>query len=749
MKKNYFILVILLIMVVGYAATQMKIDIKGNTILSENTSDFNVYLANLKLNGTEIEGINVTKDGYEINVPSKGTLEYDVINDSTEYDVEATVECEEETGANEVTNFDYTGGEQTFVAPVTGVYKLETWGAQGGSSTIAQGGYGSYSVGNVLLNKDDKLYINIGGAGLYRKVNQSPYTITGGYNGGGTAYDSSEKENRSSGGGATHIATISGQLSSLSSSVGKIMIVSGGGGGSTGSAGGAAGGIKGVMGAPISGYTIGTGGTQTSGGVCSNSNKYSCTSSLNGSFGKGGNSIRSSDNTTYGGSGGGGGFYGGAAGYDNGAGSGGSGYIGNSSLTEKTMYCYNCQESKDESTKTISTTCVNSTPTENCAKSGNGYARITQISPIVSSIQLETTTLEAQDKVNKSVEVSNNGMKCSLKIKKISRAEKKEKYSGPTEWTFDYTGEEQTFTVPVSGTYKLETWGAQGGINSTLSNNSLSKFSYGGYASGIINLKKDTDFFIFIGQAGNNLRTNIFNGGGIGGLSDQNSFGQSGGGATDIRIDNNVWNNFSSLKSRIMVAAGGGGSADGVYTNGGQGSYAGGLSGYNGGYYPGHNYVNQDGKGATQKSGGAAGANIFGATGTVNKGAFGYGGSSYSTSSGIGSGGGGSGYYGGGAGGGTLSGGNGQGGGGGSSFISGHNGCDAISEESTATNIIHTGQSVHYSGYKFTDTIMIDGTGCKWTNEKTTVCDGMPSHDGTSTIQGNTGNGYARITLIK
>ena len=97
MKKNYFILVILLIMVVGYAATQMKIDIKGNTTLSENTSDFNVYLANLKLNGTEIEGINETKDGYEINVPSKGTLEYDVINDSTEYDVEAIVECEEKT----------------------------------------------------------------------------------------------------------------------------------------------------------------------------------------------------------------------------------------------------------------------------------------------------------------------------------------------------------------------------------------------------------------------------------------------------------------------------------------------------------------------------------------------------------------------------------------------------------------------------------------------------------------------------
>ncbi len=285
--------------------------------------------------------------------------------------------CEYANGT--IWNFDYTGNEQTFTVPCDGEYKLETWGAQGGSSTVAQGGYGSYSVGNVLLNKDDKLYIYIGGAGLYRKVNQSPYTITGGYNGGGTAYDSSEKENRSSGGGATHIATISGQLSSLSSSAGKIMIVSGGGGGSTGSAGGSAGGIKGVMGAPISGYTIGTGGTQTSGGVCSNSNKYSCTSSLNGSFGKGGNSIRSSNNTTYGGSGGGGGFYGGAAGYDNGAGSGGSGYIGNSLLTNKVMYCYNCQESSEESTKTVSTTCTSQTPTENCSKQGNGYAKITLV----------------------------------------------------------------------------------------------------------------------------------------------------------------------------------------------------------------------------------------------------------------------------------------------------------------------------------------------------------------------------------
>lgn len=60
------------------------------------------------------------------------------------------------------------------------------------------------------------------------------------------------------------------------------------------------------------------------------------------------------------------------------SGGGGSGYIGNSQLTDKAMYCYNCEESSEESTKTISTTRAEETPTENCAKKGNGYARITK-----------------------------------------------------------------------------------------------------------------------------------------------------------------------------------------------------------------------------------------------------------------------------------------------------------------------------------------------------------------------------------
>ena len=44
------------------------------------------------------------------------------------------------------------------------------------------------------------------------------------------------------------------------------------------------------------------------------------------------------------------------------------------------MYCYNCEESSDESTKTISTTNVSSDPISGSAKIGNGYAKITLIS---------------------------------------------------------------------------------------------------------------------------------------------------------------------------------------------------------------------------------------------------------------------------------------------------------------------------------------------------------------------------------
>ena len=297
----------------------------------------------------------------------------------------------------------------------------------------------------------------------------------------------------------------------------------------------------------------------------------------------------------------------------------------------------------------------------------------------------------------------------------ISNINKKAKcnlyfYSGQTVFDFDYTGGEQTFIAPVSGTYKVELWGASGG--GYYFNDKDFHGGNGAYVSGLIKLSKYKNLYAYVGQQsgvvsgmcyGSN-KNNNFNVSIIGGCA-------VGGGATDVRlVKGNTWYDFNSLKSRILVSAGGGG---GIYE--GSAGSGGGLIGY-------------DGVGTADDSLYNIG---LGATQTKLK--FGYNADGATTI-------GGGGYY-------VGNNGDASNSGGGSSFISGHNGCDAIKEESTADNIIHTGQSIHYSGLYFTDTVMIDGEGYKWTDKKEEYV-GMPSHSDNSIITGNTGNGYARITLI-
>lgn len=50
---------------------------------------------------------------------------------------------------------------------------------------------------------------------------------------------------------------------------------------------------------------------------------------------------------------------------------------------------------------------------------------------------------------------------------------------------FGYTGGIQTFTVPNTGYYQLEVWGAQGGTAKSY------RGGYGGYSTGVVYLKKD------------------------------------------------------------------------------------------------------------------------------------------------------------------------------------------------------------------------------------------------------------------
>ncbi len=280
---------------------------------------------------------------------------------------------------------------------------------------------------------------------------------------------------------------------------------------------------------------------------------------------------------------------------------------------------------------------------------------------------------------------------------------------------FTYIGDSQTFTTQCSGTYKVELWGAQGGSIDTYIGGK------GAYTSGNIKLNINTSLYVYVGEQGNDNQTVTYNGGTVTGNINAGKGGMAGGGATDVRLVSGSWARFDSLKSRIMVASSGSGATN--YYHPDHGVAGGELIGENGKVYGGDGIIPT---GGTQTSGGIRGG---GSNSTYStSGSFGKGGQGGGVNSG------GSGYYGGGAaphGTGTVG-----VGGSGSSFISGYPGCDAISEESTEDHIIHTDQPNHYSGFIFTDSIMIAG------NKE------MPTYDGSQTMIGNTGNGYAKITYL-
>ena len=313
---------------------------------------------------------------------------------------------------------------------------------------------------------------------------------------------------------------------------------------------------------------------------------------------------------------------------------------------------------------------------------------------------------------------------------------KEYEYKGTPNYAYAYTGSEQTFTTPSSASYLVECWGAQGG--------NMDKYSggKGGYVAGIITLSSGTTLYAYVGG-----QAQAFNGAGISAPSEvSHHYGNSGGGATDFRlVKGSTWKEFNSLKSRIIVAAGGGGAnyrnspvdngEDITYIYGeGNGGYAGGIVGGDGltqnnsrSGYSSYGYVYS--KGANQIKGGTSIYDNVLSTKDYKTlydidnwiGLFGYSNSDFQSC-------GGSGYYGGA---GALH----CGASGGSSFISGHSGCNAISETSTEDNIIHTGQANHYSGYVFSSTVMKAG------NES------MPNPSG-GIETGHTGNGCAIITQL-
>lgn len=150
-------------------------------------------------------------------------------------------------------NFEYTGSVQEVTLP-KGSYKLQCWGAQGGSVTgtyAATGSKGGYSEGIITLTETTTLYIFVGGQGASytSAASQTSTTVlNGGWNGGGAGvrtslYNSGNINGKSfprGGGGATDIALVtssmsysSGRTNRSSASLLSRIIVAGGGAGAS------------------------------------------------------------------------------------------------------------------------------------------------------------------------------------------------------------------------------------------------------------------------------------------------------------------------------------------------------------------------------------------------------------------------------------------------------------------------------------------------------------------------------------
>ena len=221
--------------------------------------------------------------------------------------------------SDNVIPFPYTGSSSIYTIHRTGSYKLEVWGAQGGSGDnnngkVKEGGKGGYSRGVIYLSKETVLYIYPGGQGNKgRDSDTVPHQ--GGFNGGGASYGSNG--GRGSGGGASDIRVGNDSLYA------RVIVAGGGSGGWTYSGeiydSNAGGGNEGET-SYASSESRASGGTQISGGSGYGETHAGWSIA---SFGLGGG--READcqnNLTI--CGGGGGWYGGGAG--NGAG-GGSGWV--------------------------------------------------------------------------------------------------------------------------------------------------------------------------------------------------------------------------------------------------------------------------------------------------------------------------------------------------------------------------------------------------------------------------------------
>lgn len=618
-----------------------EIKISSVTVPTQQGKTFGGYFSGKDGTGTRY----VDPDGSIVGIPN---FKYDPDDPTKKYYLYAYwVET------TRTITYDENKHVQNYVAPYSGQYQLEVWGAQGGGDK--GGGLGSYSTGVVSLSKGQILYVVPGGAGGKNR------NYKGGYNGGG-GLSNLITDGAGTGGGATHIATTlinTGLLSDYSSSRENVVIAAGGGGGaSTKNAGSNAGGYRSNLGGGDSAENekeyIYAGFKYTKQNIVENGRTVNVKVTdwsgdiRSAGFGSG------EQRVTQGGSGaGGGGYYGGVGGFlitkanvptNFGSGTGGTGSIENDKLysyTDKAkgisivkhMYCHGCDSTvRDEKNRlnaqlantfppdlvlsnytTYNDTNINeeipvddnprvkrivainslkqsertnqscnggssNAPIADCAKKGNGAARVTLIEMNTDTEEGKLTSkstfyvtlnytggvatvdriyekygsgwaLNADDKVQLFkisvplregylfggfyTDTDGKGTEC---IDENGAILMDPNYVNDNETTlYAYwinastvlnTVGFHTFIANRSGFYRIELWGAGGGNWST-----ARKGGNGGYTTGVVELNAGEQLYVYVGGTANG-RYGGYNGGG----DSVNTSNLGGGGATHVSL---------------------------------------------------------------------------------------------------------------------------------------------------------------------------------------------------------------------
>ncbi|MEI6882064.1 MAG: glycine-rich protein, partial [Bacteroidota bacterium] len=558
-------------------------------------------------------------------------------------------------------SFTYTGSQQTWTVPagVTSI-TVDAQGAQGGTSGYGTGGLGGRLQATLPVTPGATLFINVGGQGN---------TSVGGWNGGGAPYACGCA---AGGGGATDIRIGGTALTDRK-------IVAGGGGGAgyywnwLNDHGGVGGGLTGGAGYTnnsLNASYCGQGGTQASGGA------GAAIGGPAGTLGTGGG------NGYYAG-GGGGGYFGGGAGYYGGGGGGGSSFsdatasavthtqgfkTGNGLITISwsSPSCFSNAVTTNITVNPLASPTANPatigcglTATLNAVGGGGSYtwySNSNATGQLGTGASYTTPNLSA----NTTYYVASTSGLANGTVYTFTNCSATGMY-GPTQAQVNsaYTSTNlsgavtsssgiQLWTVPTTGMYRIEAFGAQGGGNNN--------FGRGAQMRGDFNLTAGQQLKIIVGQQGG-VQSSGSGGGGSFVATSANvplivaggGGGQYDGGSAIANAHAVTTNNGqnSTCTSGGVAGAGGNGCGSGAAggggfnTNGGNGSWGtGGISFVNGGNGGNHSSYAQcvggfGGGGGTHGNtgGGAGGGGYSGGAGETQTSLAGSGGGSYNNGS--------------------------------------------------------------------------------------------------------------------